>query len=676
MDAGLNTGADEVAATPLGRFAGLLKNLSPTRKRTIVVLADALTALVALAVAMFLRVGELWVTPAIAIAAVCVVIVVPATVWLFGLYDAVFRHVGLNTAKRLGQALFAFAVPWALIVTTFSIEGIPRTMGLLFPLVAWLALVGTRYTAQWLLRQSEESRASGRARALIYGAGSAGRQLAAAIDQSGEMVPVGFIDDDPRLQGRSLDRRPIIGAEALGEVIEAKGVTHVLLALPQIERRQRNEIIGWLKPYPVSVKTLPSLMHIAHGQVEAADLRDLDIEDLLGRDRVDPDHKRMEQFVQGRVVLVSGAGGSIGSELCRQIAVLQPATLLLVERSEVALYEIHRELSETPAIADGTMELVALLASVTDQPRLDAILTAWSPDIVFHAAAYKHVPLVEANPVEGIRNNVSGTLTLARAAVRHGCGHFVLVSTDKAVRPTNVMGASKRLAELVCQALAAESGSTMISMVRFGNVLGSSGSVVPLFRRQIAEGGPVTVTHREMTRYFMLISEAAQLVIQAGAMARGGELFLLEMGEPVKIIDLAMSMIQLAGARPRLPGEDSGEVEVVEVGLRPGEKMYEELLIDASARPTSHPLIRCADEPALSGEQLWPQLEALFKSIEQQNTVAALAILVKLVPEYTSRASSDAVSAGEQSRRQAHVEKRSSDVGLGHRLVMPQSDTD
>ncbi len=637
-----------------------LKSRTAGTKRVIVAASDLAVVFLAFGGALFLRLGYVDFNPPLARSLAVALLVVVPLLWLFGLYDAVFRHVGRQTALRIGQAVGAFALPWMAIITTIGFEDVPRTLGLLYPLVLWLGLVGTRNGAQWLLRRSEPAAVRKAApAALIYGAGSAGRQLAAAIDQSGEMRSVAFVDDDPDLQGRSIDRRPIVGPDTIGRTIEDLGVTHVLLALPLVSRSRRNEIISLLKPFSVQVKTLPGLMHIAHGRVDAADLRDLDIEDLLGRDRVDPDRDRMAGFARDKVVLVSGAGGSIGSELCRQIMALSPATLLLVERSEHALYEIHRELADELRVSQVELRLVPLLASVTDAARIDRILATWRPDAVFHAAAYKHVPLVEANPLEGAKNNVFGTLVLARAAIAHGCGHFVLVSTDKAVRPTNVMGATKRLAEIVCQALAGEAG-TVITMVRFGNVLGSSGSVVPLFRRQIAAGGPVTVTHREMTRYFMLISEAAQLVIQAGAMARGGELFLLEMGAPVRIWDLACNMIQLAGARPRLPGSDVGEIEVVETGLRPGEKLYEELLIDDDARPTEHPLILSADEPALPAQDLWPQLEELGVALETQDAVGAVALLQRLVPEFAYGGLADAVLIGSGARATAAAAPRPS----------------
>ena len=631
----------------LATLAHWLKDQRPRTKRAIVLATDLSIVVLAYAAALFLRTGTLVFSARVSQALIVALLTVVPLMMAFGLYNAVFRHLGAQTARRIGQAVLAFAVPWAAVVMAWGFQGLPRTLGLLYPLILWLMLVGVRLVAQAVLRRSEPVRWRGdTARALIYGAGSAGRQLAAAIEQSGEMTVVAFVDDDPTLQGKLLDRRPIVGADGIGRVLDDLAITHVLLAVPQVSRVRRNEIIGLLKPYPVQVKTLPGLMQIANGHVDATDLHDLDIEDLLGRDRVEPDRDRMRAFVYGKAVLVTGAGGSIGGELCRQLMSLGPRTLLLVERSEHALYEINRELVGEAKEASLTVELVPLLASVTNRRRMDAIMAAWRPEVLFHAAAYKHVPLVEANPMEGLRNNVLGTQTLARAAIANRVGHFVLVSTDKAVRPTNVMGASKRLAEIVLQRLALEGpGTTVLTMVRFGNVLGSSGSVVPLFRRQIASGGPVTLTHREMTRYFMLISEAAQLVIQAGAMAGGGELFLLEMGEPVRIWDLACSMIQLAGARPKLPGEASGEIELVEVGLRPGEKLYEELLIDDDARSTDHPLIRSATEAGSARDDLWERLDDLKRAIDDHDARSAVTILRELVPEFDFKGESDALLA-------------------------------
>jgi FlaA1/EpsC-like NDP-sugar epimerase len=407
--------------------------------------------------------------------------------------------------------------------------------------------------------------------------------------------------------------------------------------MPSIGRKRRNEILSDMRSAHVSVRTLPSVTDLAQGKVSISDLRELDIDDLLGRESVVPNHILLSKNIVNKVVLVTGAGGSIGSELCRQILSVGPESLLLIEQTEFALYAIHQELEEK--LADSRTKLVPLLASVQDDQRMHEIMSTWKPDTVYHAAAYKHVPLVEHNPAEGIKNNVLGTLKAAKAAAENGVADFVLVSTDKAVRPTNIMGASKRLAEMVLQALAANQslskGSTKFTMVRFGNVLGSSGSVVPKFRQQIRDGGPITLTHPEITRYFMTVPEAAQLVIQAGAMAKGGDVFVLDMGESVKIIDLARRMIELSGLTLKDDQNPDGDIGIEVTGLRPGEKLYEELLIGDNPKPTSHPRIMKANEDFIA----WSDLEAKLGSLEvalNVNDVSLIrAMMQQLVAGYT-----------------------------------------
>jgi FlaA1/EpsC-like NDP-sugar epimerase len=396
--------------------------------------------------------------------------------------------------------------------------------------------------------------------------------------------------------------------------VVTRQINDVLLAMPSLSRARRNEVLSQIGAAQVSVRTLPSVTDLAQGKVSVADLRELDVDDLLGREPVLPNHLLLGKKVVGKVVLVTGAGGSIGGELCRQILAVGPSKLLLIEQSEFALYAIHQLLQEMDT--RGETELVPLLASVQDSERIGDILSTWHPDTIYHAAAYKHVPLVEHNPAEGIKNNVFGTLRTARAAAAHGVADFVLISTDKAVRPTNIMGASKRLAEMVLQAFAETEVKTIFSMVRFGNVLGSSGSVVPRFREQIKAGGPVTLTHPEVTRYFMTIPEAAQLVIQAGAMAQGGDVFVLDMGKPVKVIDLARRMIELSGLSVRDEMRPDGDIDIEVSGLRPGEKLFEELLIGDDPKPTSHPRIMKAQDDFVS----WPQLENELAALEMALT--------------------------------------------------------
>lgn len=619
------------------RLIDLLAELPRPAKKAVAILADVLSCVLAMAFALYLRLGFLPAPSRPLVAATLASIVLTVSIfWAMQIYRALFRHVGSASLAMLGAAMALYVVPFAGIFTFYGIAGVPRTIGLLQPIVLLLFVIGNRALAVNVFRFGKRrARATGgKANALIYGAGSAGRQLASAIHQSDEMILKGFVDDSPKLIGQRIDDRPVFDSRALAQVVSRRGITHILLAVPSASRRRRKEIMESLRGVPVKVQTLPGVMDLAQGRVEVSDLHDVSIEDLLGRGRVSPDQALLERNILGKTVMVTGAGGSIGSELCRQALNFGPARLVLVDHDEFSLYTIDRELAERIAAGSEGAALEPVLASVCDAERMASVMALYRPHIVFHAAAYKHVPLVESNPVEGIRNNVLGTRRLAEAAEAAGVPHFVLISTDKAVRPTSVMGATKRAAEIVLQGLAAEGGQTRFAMVRFGNVLGSRGSVVPLFRQQIQEGGPVTVTHRSMTRYFMLIPEAAQLVIQAGAMAEGGEVFLLDMGEPVRIYDLARNMIELSGLSVRDERAPDGEIEIREIGLRPGEKMYEELLIDSSAQPTAHPLIMQAREEYLPWNQVGPALARLETAIAAQDEPATVAILGEMVREY------------------------------------------
>ncbi|WP_241491911.1 polysaccharide biosynthesis protein [Sphingomonas endophytica] len=563
-------------------------------------------------------------------AALSVALALPAF-YVTGLYRMAFRRAGTEIIPASALACFAYGLCYATIIAAYAFDNIPRTVGIIQPILLFLAISATRLAVGYVLGGQMQRRidAKPRGRMLIYGAGSSGRQLAAAMGTSRESSVIGFLDDDQSLYGTRVNGLPVYPPHRLGELIGTERVSDVLLALPSASRQRRNEIIQGLRGLPVGVRTLPGLMDLAHGRVQASDLRELTIEDLLSRDPVAPHAASVRGKIAGRTVLVTGAGGSIGSELCRQIIAAEPACILLLEANEFALYAIHRNLTE---VSDVTV--VPLLGSVIDAFRINEIMRAWSPDMVFHAAAYKHVPLVEHNPLEGIRNNIIGTRRVAQAALHNGVRDFVLVSTDKAVRPTNIMGATKRLAELVLQGLAAEGGATCFSMVRFGNVLGSSGSVVPLFREQIRQGGPVTITHPDITRYFMTIPEAAQLVVQASAMARGGEVFVLDMGEPVRIVDLARNMIELCGLTVRTADNPDGDIEIATVGMRPGEKLYEELLIGADPRTTSHPRIMMATEHHLPWPMLRQQLDVMEAHVEAGEVAAARDLLCALVAEF------------------------------------------
>lgn len=619
-------------------IAAPLLALPPTSKRLILIAVDAALCALAVWLAYYLRLNQ-WVSltgrPSIAVA-LSLVLALPIF-WVVGLYRMVIRHLGSEMLITCAAACLAYGLAYITIISAYAFDDIPRTVGIIQPLLLFLGVVASRGGAAVLLsgRLGTAGREKDAAVALIYGAGSSGQQLAAVMADSAEMRVVGFLDDDTSLHGRRLRGLPVIDPAHLGQAIERLQVSDILLALPSVSRRRRNEIIADLRRFlPVSVRTLPGLMDLAHGKVHASDLRELTIEDLLARDAVDPDNTRLAATITDRTVLVTGAGGSIGSELCRQILSGHPARLLLFEMSEFALYSIHRELE--PHCADHGIELIPLLGSVTDRHRVTTVFAAWRPHMVFHAAAYKHVPLVEHNVLEGLRNNVIGTWVVTEEAQRHGVSDFVLVSTDKAVRPTNVMGASKRWAELILQGLQASASGTCFSMVRFGNVLGSSGSVVPLFREQVHKGGPVTITHRDITRYFMTIPEAAQLVIQAGSMARGGEVFVLDMGEPVRIIDLARNIIELSGYTVRDAVNPYGDIEIETVGLRPGEKLYEELLIGNDPVATAHPRILMASEPFGRWDVLRLQLERLELLVVAGDVEAAKDLLCQVVPEFAS----------------------------------------
>ena len=656
-------------------------------KQLVVLLLDALLCLVSVWVAFYLRLGE-WVDftrPVLYSVAMALLVAIPVFV-AFGLYRAIFRFSGGMAFGTVLRACLLYGLIYAAVISWLSVPDVPRTVGLIQP-VLLLILVGlSRVLAGVWLGGAYQGRVQRAAlpQVLIYGAGNAGRQLAAAMASNHEMRVVGFLDDDDRLHGHVLNGLPVYNPQDLTAVLARVPVSDVLLALPSASRPRRNSILADLAIHHLAVRTLPSVSDIASGRVSLSDVRELDIDDLLGREPVKPHGLLLNRNVHGKSVLVTGAGGSIGSELCRQILKCQPRQLLLVEMSEFALYQIHQELlnlmvdgeagqtvMELAASGESVnepdlaqqlvgIEVVPLLGSVCDEVRMQDIMATWQPHTVYHAAAYKHVPLVEHNPAEGVRNNVWGTLVCAQAAQRNGVRNFVLVSTDKAVRPTNIMGASKRLAEMVLQALAEDHGSsrvvreggvgttkstctttgsakqtaTIFSMVRFGNVLGSSGSVVPLFREQIKNGGPITLTHQDITRYFMSIPEAAQLVIQSGAMGSGGDVFVLDMGEPVRIADLARRMVELSGLTVRNASNPGGDLEICVTGLRPGEKLYEELLIGDNPKQTQHQRIMKAQEEFVPWEQLQVRLHELKVCMQVQDVPGIRRLLQVMVPGY------------------------------------------
>lgn len=616
-----------------------------TVKLAVVVTVDVLLALLSTWGAFTLRLDELhspsgaqwWVYGLAPLLAIPVFI-------KFGLYRAIFRYTGQAALKATGQAVVVFGMAFTAVLVWQQWPGVPRSLGVLQPLIFLLLVGASRALARFWLAGLGGAQRQAEGRLLIYGAGTAGVQTASAMGISRQFSLLGFVDDDATKVGRSINGVPVFAPPDVPGLVARLGVTDILLALPSSSRERRNRIIDSLRSVPVHIRTLPGLADLATGRVTVQDFKELDIEDLLGRDTVPPNTDLLARNLADKVVLVTGAGGSIGSELCRQILAEHPRQLLLLDHNEFGLYSIHQELQGLCAAQGFGCELVPLLGSVASPRRLQEICHTYRPATVYHAAAYKHVPMVESNPAEGIANNVFGTLNMARAAMDSGVAQFILVSTDKAVRPTNVMGASKRMAELVLQALAGQAGESAIcfGMVRFGNVLGSSGSVVPLFRRQLASGGPLTVTHPEVTRYFMTIPEAAQLVLQAGAMAGGGEVFVLDMGEPVRIMDLARRMVELSGLSVRDEVNAGGDIEIAITGLRPGEKLYEELLIGDNPAPTTHPRIMKAHEDYLAWPVLEVHLQTLRHAADTNDVSAIKAVLRACVHGYGEQAARSA----------------------------------
>lgn len=615
----------------LDRIFNYLLQLPRAYKVLGILFADLLALPFAVYSAHVLRFADLWPLPYLTDNVwmfVWVMLFGPIIFTWLGLYRAVVRYMGWHALSTvfLGSLLLSLSF---YVVATLLDWMLPRSLPIIFFLLAVLYIGGTRvvfrqYYRHHLGRYTELKTAA------IYGAGSAGLQLMQALQVSNQYRVVALLDDDKRKWKSKVLGITISSPELLSDMIKQRGIHLVLLAMPSASRERRRQILDWLSQFPVEVRSMPSMADLAAGKTQLDSLQKIEIEDLLGRDAVPPVDGLLHKNITNKAVMVTGAGGSIGAELCRQIIQQSPRVLVLFELSEFALYQIDQELRRRHPDA----HCVAILGNVLDMARVREVMSHYAIDTLYHAAAYKHVPLVEHNVVEGVRNNVFGTQTVAQAALDMGVSRFVLISTDKAVRPTNVMGASKRLAEQVLQHFAQAHTRTCFTMVRFGNVLGSSGSVVPVFKRQIAQGGPITVTHPEITRYFMTIPEAASLVIQAGAMAQGGEVFVLDMGDPVKIVDLAKRMIHLSGLELRDSNHLSGDIEISFTGLRPGEKLYEELLIADNVVGSDHPKIMRALEGCLP-EVVWKQKIALLQQALQEKDVEATFELVKsMVPEF------------------------------------------
>ena len=603
-------------------------------KQILVALSDLTLCVAATFIAFYLRLGEFthYSSALLLSAGYSVVLMVPVFK-AFGLYRAVFRHQGSSVIRVIASAVSVYGALFAVSVTVIGLTGVPRTIGLIQPMMLFILISCSRSLAKLILVDWPERRAGHRVqKALIYGAGEAGRQLVTALNAAGSLNVVAFLDDD-----KSLTKMTVLGLNVhdpahVRDVIKNLRVEVVLLAMPKLERKRRDEILKLMGSLGVSVRSIPSFSELVSGRLKPADLTEINVNELLGRPALVPSTTLLSDYVFSENVMVTGAGGSIGSEIAKQVFRLAPANLILVDHSEFALYTIIETLSREPKTSET--KIIPLLASVGDKERMSEIMSAWSPKRIYHAAAYKHVPIVEENPFEGIKNNLLGTLSLAELAKKYGVSSFVLVSTDKAVRPTNIMGATKRLAEMVLQAFSDSNCPTLFSIVRFGNVLDSSGSVIPKFREQIRSGGPITVTHPDVTRFFMTIPEAAALVIQAGVLSEGGDIFILDIGQTIKIVDLAKNLIQFSGLTLRDDAHPQGDIEIQFTGLRAGEKLFEEMLIGDNLTVTAHPQILRAREEYMPWENLKNEISVIENCVRESDIVELRTVLSRIVNGY------------------------------------------
>ena len=611
-------------------FRDRLIQLPRTTKQLLMLVADAVGILGCVLLAAWVQLLDTSNASGFVTLAAGTLVVAHVLARLLGFYHSIVRYLGMGLLMAGGQVAAGSAIALAGFAELTGMTTMPIRLAVVYGAFCGLYLVGSRYLAQYFLVHKSGNTQN----VIIYGAGAAGARVVQAMQGNHAFAPVAFVDDDRTMFDKRIGGLLVRAREDLPWLIDKYDVSHVLLAMPSISRRERRDVVESLEPLHVHVQTVPNIDDLISGKAQVDDIREVDVEDLLSRPPVAPDERLMQATLLDKSVLVTGAGGSIGSELCRQILRIRPKTLILFELSEVALYTIDKELESMAAKLGVECRIVPLLGSVQDEARVLEVMEHFGVDTVYHAAAYKHVPLVEQNIIEGVCNNVLGTLRTARAARDTGVETFVLVSTDKAVSPTSIMGASKRFAELVLQALQEGSESTRFVMVRFGNVLESSGSVVPLFREQIRQGGPVTVTHPEIIRYFMTIPEAAQLVIQAGGMAQGGEVFVLDMGEPVKIRDLAARMIKLMGLAVKDVDHPDGDIEITFTGLRPAEKLYEELLIGENVAGTDHPRIMRAREDFLTRDEINPLLDELQLAARTVDRKSLRDVLLRAVREY------------------------------------------
>ena len=612
-------------------------NLPRFAKQIVAIIVDFSLCVLCTWFAFYLRLDQFISIQGAALTAVMVSVALAIPIfWLFGFYRTIFRYSGLSIIFSVSFALLIYGFLYFSVFGVYGVAGIPRSIGILQPMLLFFALLVSRLFVKYLFGGNYffKDKSKFAKKVLVYGAGSAGRQLASALANSNELKIVGFLDDDDRLYGRVLQGQEIYSPLNIADLIKSKEVQLILLAFPSISRSRRKEILKNLSNYQLQVQTLPTVTDIIQGRVSLSDLKDLDVDDVLNRDQVLPNTELLNKNITSKVVLVTGAGGSIGSELARQIKKLNPQKLLLLELNEFALYKIYEELK----IENQNLKIIPLLVNVQDQSKVNEVFKTFKVDTVYHAAAYKHVPLVEENISESIKNNVFATLAVTKAALFHSVKNFVLISSDKAVRSTNIMGASKRLAELCVQGLYhnTKNNKTKMSIVRFGNVLESSGSVIPKFKKQIKDGGPITLTHPNVTRYFMTLLEASQLVIQAGAMSEDCDVFVLDMGESVKIKDLIYRIVKLSGLTIKDENNKEGDIEIKIIGLRSGEKLYEELLLGDNPQKTQHPKIKKAQDPFIPFNQLEVDLNNLKNFLDNNKVLEIKELLAKIVKTYQS----------------------------------------
>ena len=603
-------------------------------KKIIAIIVDLGLCILCTWLAFYLRLEEFIKINDVTILSVLISIFLAIPIfWLSGLYKTMFRFIGSSIILTVGVASLAYGLLYFAVIGIYGIQGIPRSIGVIQPVLLFLGISSSRLIVRYLFINTLNKNSKSKKNVFIYGAGNAGRQLLTSLENNPEMRVVGFLDDDQQFHNQILLGQTIYDPIKINKLIDSKNIDIVLLALPSINRIKRNQIIDELNKYKIIVKTLPSIQDVVNGKISVSDIKDLTIEDLLNREQVEPNLELLSKNIHSKVVLVTGAGGSIGSEISRQIIKLKPEKLLLLELNEFALYKINEELKNI----SPNIKIIPLLVNIQNSLRINEVFQTFKVDTVYHAAAYKHVPLVEENICESVKNNVFGTFSIAQVAIKNSVSNFVLISSDKAVRSTNIMGASKRLAEICVQSLFDEQNRpTKFAIVRFGNVLQSSGSVIPKFKKQIKAGGPITLTHPEVTRYFMTLTESAQLVIQAGAMSEGCEVFVLDMGESVKIRDLIYKMVKLSGLTIKDTENFEGDIEVKITGLRPGEKLYEELLLGDNPQKTYHEKIQKAQDPFIPFSQLKIELENLSTLIESNKSADVKRMLNRLVPSYKS----------------------------------------